>query len=58
MIYFLKYHKGINYHMIIHKTYILKMKIFGELNSKKQGKWINNVITMKYRKIFTGISKN
>ena len=44
--------------MIIHKTYILKMKIFGELNSKKQGKWINNVMTMKYRKIFTGVSKN
>ena len=47
MIYFLKNYTGINYHMIIDKTYTLKMTVFGELMSKKLRKWVNNVMTMK-----------
>lgn len=33
--------------MIMDKTYIFKMTVFGELKSKKLRKWVNDVMTMK-----------
>lgn len=47
VIYLKKNYTGINYHMVMDKTYIFKMTVFGELKSKKLRKWVNDVMTMK-----------